>query len=253
LRKARILAVALIAALGISAVAIAQSTAENEYTVNGAIKPTGGTKKKPKPIQLQFGFTNSRPDNTLPAPIKKYSIGFEGAVANTKAVKAKCTAAAMNAAESDAGCPKKARVGSGTIDSLIWTTGQAITDEAIKCKLALTLYNGGSGHMPLWLKTGAPDCVTNINQAIDAKFVKKSGGVTALEFEVPDELRHQLNLDIAVMKVTSKINRIVGKVGKKKVGFFSSVGCKDKKRDIAVTFTDENGVAKTAKKTLPKC
>jgi hypothetical protein len=248
LRKARILAVAVIAALGITAVAVAQSTEQNQYTVSGKTSPNGGTKKKPKAIQLGFGFKTSRADGTLPAPIEKYSIGFEGATVYTKVVKKKCTAAAMNAAASDAGCPKAAKVGSGVINALAGTTGLS-TEGAAPCKLNLTLYNGGGTHMPLWLKGTPPSCIADINRAIDATFVKKGNG-TALEFTVPEDLRHILGLDVAVMDVTSTIKKIQGKVGGKKVGFFSSVGCKDKKRDISVTFTDETGTSVVSKKTV---
>jgi hypothetical protein len=248
LRKARILAVALIAALGITAVAFAQS---NEYTVSGKTNPTGGTKKKPKAIQLSFGFQTTRADGTLPSPIQKYSIGFEGAQVYTKVVKKKCTAAAMNAAASDSGCPSRAKVGSGVVEALAGTAGQPLS-EAAPCKLNLTLYNSGGNHMALWLKGTPPTCIADISRAIDATFVKKGNG-TALEFEVPEDLRHVLGLDVAVVNVTSTIKKISGKVGKKKVGFFSSVGCKDKKRDITVTFTDETGAAVPVKRTLPKC
>jgi hypothetical protein len=251
-RKMRYLLATVVAMFLIAAVAIAQSTAVNEYTVDGSVTASGGTKKKPKPGGLSFLFTTKRADGTLPAPIQKYSIGFEGGKVNSKAVKAKCTAAQINSAGSDAPCSAKAKVGSGTVNSLVGTTGQPLSGAA-KCQLSLTLYNGGNNHMPLFLKGGPPTCIAAISQSIDAVFVKKPGNIMALEFEVPESLRHQLGLDIAVVDVTSKINKIVTKIKKKKVGFLESVGCTDKKRDISVTFTDETGTAVQAKKTLAKC
>ena len=252
MRKMRYLVATGVAMLLIAAVAIAQSTAVNEYTVSGSVTVNGGTKKKPKPGGQKFGFTTKRADGTLPAPIEKYSIGFEGGTVTTKAVKATCTAAKMNAAASDSVCPAKAKVGGGIVNALAGTTGLT-TEGAAPCQLKLTLYNGGNGHMPLWLKGSPPACIADISRSIDAVFVKKPGNVTALEFTVPEDLRHVLGLDIAVMDVTSQINKVVGKVGGKKVGFLASTGCKDGKRDIVVTFTDESGAAVPVKKTLPKC
>jgi hypothetical protein len=255
-RKMRLVVATVVAMLAVAAVAIAQSTAQNEYTVDGSVTVTGGTVKKPKPGGLSFGFTSFRSDGTLPSPIQKYSIGFEGGRVNTSAVKATCTAAKINTAGNDAGCPAKAKVGSGTVNALVGTTGQPISGAA-KCQLQLTLYNGGKNHMPLYLKGSPPACIAQISQSIDAVFVKKPGNVTALEFEVPESLRHQLGLDIAVVNVTSKINAITVKKGKgkkaKKVGFLESTGCADKKRDIVVTFTDETGAAVPVVKTLSKC
>jgi hypothetical protein len=251
-RKMRYLVATGVAMLLIAAVAIAQSTATNKYEVSGSVTVKGGTKKKPKPGGLNFGFKTTREDGTLPSPIETYSIGFEGGAVNTKAVKATCTAAKMNAASSDSVCSSKAKVGGGTVNALAGTAGQPLADAA-PCKLDLTLYNGGNQHMPLWLKGTPPSCIADINRAIDARFVKQSGDVTALIFSVPEDLRHVLGLDIAVVNVTSHIDKKVGKVGKKKVGFLSSHGCKDGKRDIVVTFTDETGASVPVKKSLSSC
>lgn len=251
-RKMRYIAATCVAVLLIAAVAIAQSTATNEYTIDGSVTVTGGSKKKPKAGGLKFSFQTTRADGTLPAPIQTYSIGFEGGRVNSKAVKAKCTADQINAAGSDAPDGQGAKVGSGTVNSLVGTTGMPISGAA-KCQLSLTLYNGGSNHMPLFLKGAPPTCIASISQAIDAVFKKKPGDVTALEFTVPESLRHQLGLDIAVVDVTSQINKKVRKIGRKKVGFLESTGCKDRSRDIVVTFTDESGAAIPVTKRLPKC
>ena len=69
-----------------------------------------------------------------------------------------------------------------------------------------------------------------------------------LRFTVPPELLHPAQgLDVTVRDVTSSIKRIVSKgkvkvAGKKrKVGFYSAVGCKGGKRSIQVTFVSETG------------
>src|SRR3954469_13699354 len=88
LRKARILAVAIIAAFGLTAVA---AYAANVCTGSGPVSPTGGTKKKPKPVGLSFGYTTDDDSGVnLAAPVKSYDIFFEGITLNSKVVKKKC-------------------------------------------------------------------------------------------------------------------------------------------------------------------
>jgi hypothetical protein len=245
-----LLSLSLLVALGVTGVA----WAANQYTVSGKVTPTGATKKKPKPVSIQFSFTNSDPAGTQPSPIRSYSIRLEGTRVNTGILPV-CTASRMTSAQSDAGCSRKAMIGSGTIDSLVGTTGTP-TSSSVACRLALRLYNAGKNKAALWLQGGPPSCVTSISQAIDARFVK-TGDNTSLEFSVPDSLRHQLGLDIAVTNVTSTIKRITKtkrvKGKKRKVGYFESIGCRDRKRDITVTFTDESGTATPARKALSNC
>jgi hypothetical protein len=249
LRKARILAVAIIAAFGLTAVT---AYAANVYTVSGAVSPTGGTKKKPKPVALNFGYTTDDDSGVnLAAPVKSYDIFFEGITLNSKVVKKKCTAAAINAAGTDSGCPAAAVVGTGTVQSLVGTTGQPKSGAA-KCQLALKVYNSGGSKGALFLKGQPPTCIAAISQAIDATYKKSSKGLT-LSFTVPETLRHQLGLDISVTSVTSKIKKITGKIKGKKVGYYSSVGCSDKKRDIAVTFTDETDAKTKTTTPINKC
>jgi hypothetical protein len=253
LRKLRFLAVVALAVLGIAGVAIAQ-TAGNQYTIGGTMA-AGGSKAKPKPVGLKFNFQTTAADpNTLPQPIKTYSIGFEGAKVDTSIIPV-CKASKMSTDQSDKSCPAKAQIGSGVVTAKAGAAGGPIADAA-PCELGLTLYNSGNGHAALWLEGGpgtAHNCIAGIHQAIDATF-KKSATGTALVFTVPDSLRHVAGLDVAVMSATSTIKKITGKDKKKKtVGYFQSTGCTDKKRDLTVTFTDEQGADVPVKKTLGAC
>ena len=75
----------------------------------------------------------------------------------------------------------------------------------------------------------------------------KIGGLPAsdLRFTVPAELLHPSGLDTTVRNTVSKIlkktatKKIGGK--KRKVGFYSKIGCKGGKRTIQATFIDEQG------------
>jgi hypothetical protein len=97
------------------------------------------------------------------------------------------------------------------------------------------------------------DCPTAVHGAIRAKFVpRRIAGVKAdeLRFDVPPELLHPSGLDTTVRNTVSKIARKVrtkkirGK--QRKVGYYSSIGCKGKKRTVRATFTDEQGRRFTA-------
>ena len=79
------------------------------------------------------------------------------------------------------------------------------------------------------------------------------GEFAGLKFTVPELLRHQVGLDITVTHAEATLSKIVKTVKGKKVGYIESTGCKDAKRDIVVTFTDETGASFPAQATLGKC
>lgn len=258
MRKARFIVVAVIAALGIASVAYAATT--NTYTVNGTVSGKKGTKKKPVPIQLSFGYSvrSAEGDAVRPDVVQKYAITFEGGRVNTSIVPG-CSEAQVTAAKSTNVCPKKSIIGRGSVEAVAGAAGDQ-TDQGIKCHLDLTILNGkGKNKATLYLHgaTNNPNgpCAVPIDQGIDGKYTQTKKGVT-LSFTVPDPLLHQLNgaLDVSVKDVTSKINKVtktVKKKGKKvKVGYYESFGCKGK--NVVVTFTKEDGT--TAQASAPqKC
>ncbi len=254
MRNLRLLAVAVIAVFGLSAVAFAQ-TSGNTYTVNATVKIKGGSKKKPKPGGFSLGFTISDPAGTVPHVVKTYFIGGQGLKVNTKVAKT-CSAKSMDQAQTDSKCPKASLIGSGEINNYVSMVGQPVAT-ATTCRLPVKVYNAGKNKAAIWIKTGPPDCIAAVAQAIDAKWVTKHG-ITGLQFTVPDGLRHQLGLDLSVFRVETKFKKITKRLkvhGKKQtVGYFESVGCgKSKKRKILATFTDESGATASAKKTLSHC
>jgi hypothetical protein len=243
----RLLAIAVLAVLGLSAVAYAQT---NQYSFAGKVPP-GGTKKKPKAGGFTFNFQIKDPAGNVPAVVKTYKFVIGGAKVNTAAVKATCSAAKINAAGSDGSCPRGAVVGTGSIRAEIGTAGQP-WDGTTKCDLALTAYNGGPNKVALFLDgTDTTKCVAPISQAIDAKWTNTAAG-TGLSFSVPDELRHQLGLDVAVVDVKSTWKKLTGKKAGKTVGYFEGTGCKGK-RPAGVTFTAEDGTTTPVKGTVGSC
>jgi hypothetical protein len=240
-------AITVLAVLGLSAAVYAQT---NQYSLDGKV-PSGGTKKKPKAGGFTFNFQIKDPAGNVPAVVKTYKFVIGGSKVNTAVVKATCSAAKINAAGSDDSCPRGAVVGTGSIRAEIGTAGQP-WDGTTKCDLTLTAYNGGPNKVALFLDgTDTARCVAPISQAIDAKWTNTSAGA-GLSFSVPEELRHQLGLDVAVVDVKSTWKKLTGQKAGKKIGYFETTGCKGK-RVASVTFTAEDGTATPLKGTVGSC
>jgi hypothetical protein len=245
LRKVSVVVASVAALLCFAAVALAGT---NQYSVTGKIA-SGGSKKKPKPVGVQFNYTIKTDDGTLSNPVQTYKIHFGGLKFNTKVVaKGKyCTAASINTAGSDSGCSSKTHVGTGSVKAFVGAAGTAI-DPSAKCNLKLDIYAGGPKSLALFLHGNPPDCIAGISQAIDAKLTTDATG-GALTFTVPPTLLHPVTgLDSGITQVQSTIK----KIGSGTKGLFTSTGCKGT-RKVDVTFTDETGTSQTASSSAGKC
>jgi hypothetical protein len=248
LRKVSLVVALIATMLCFTAVALAQSGG-NIYGVTGKIA-SGGTKAKPKHVGVVFNYTvKAAVDGTLSQPVSTYKIHFDGLKFNTKGVaKGKyCKASAITAAASDASCPKGTHVGTGKVNALVGHAGNPV-DPASKCNLNLDIYAGGPSSLALFLHGTPPDCLTTINQAIDAKLKNDSTG-SSLTFSVPpNPLLHPApGLDVGITNVSSNIAK-----GSGTKGVFTSTGCKGT-RKVKVTFTAEAGGAGTAQSSAGKC
>jgi hypothetical protein len=248
MRKVAALVGALLVAGVVAAVAYAQGSA-NQYTVQGDVSPArSASKAKPLPVQLKFGFQVKSATGGRPAPIKTYSIGFYGGRSNGGPFP-KCTAAQINAAQSDQGCPKGSRVGTGKVINVAGSATDP-NDTSIPCNLNLTIYNSGVNRAALYLEGTPPDCVIGIHQALDAKFVSAFGGKgQALQFDVPANLLHPISgLDNAQSDITSTIDKITKKAHGRTEGYFEiNQKCpSNHKAPVEVTFTTEDGNSQKA-------
>jgi hypothetical protein len=248
LRKVSLVVALVTSMLCLTAVAVA---ATNTYTVKGSIA-SGGSKKKPKPVAVNFDYSIGTDDGTLSNPVKTYKIHFAGLKFSPKSAAGGkyCSAATINAASSAAKCPAKTKVGSGEVNANVGSAGKPV-DPNLVCNLALDVYTGSSKSLALYLHgdpTSTPPCVAPISQAIDAKLTTDSKG-SALTFTVPPVLLHPVTgLDSGITRVTSKIK----KIGSGNKALFYSEGCKGT-RKIGVTFTAENGAKETAEASAGKC
>jgi hypothetical protein len=240
-------ALLLVALLAGAAVAYAQAQ-RNTYSVTGGAKPNiPGTKKHPRPVGIEFDYSTREVSGLRPATVSRYTIGFRGGFDNGQWFP-KCTAAQINAAQSDSVCPKGSEVGTGSVHNQAGATSNP-SDTSIPCDLDLTIYNSGRHRAALFLEGGPPTCAVTISQAIDAKYVKAFGGKgTALQFDVPQSLLHPIpGIDNAVEDVKSTLPRKTTRVHGHRRGYFeSAVACRHGKQQITVTFTTELGQKTTA-------
>lgn len=268
MRKFMIAAIAAVAVLAMSGVAYAV----NQYGLpTASTSPKGkGSADKPFPTGVKFGYTVKDSAGPRGAPVKTYKIAFQGLTNKYAKNFPTCsyadTAADAPLATIEAKC-KKAKVGTGRIESLV--APDSVTDPntvSFYCNLQLTLYNLGTG-IAIRLdadnttqptsQDGPIGCIVPTHRSINAKFKNvKIGGVpsASLNFDVFEDLRHNAGLTITVANVESNIPKKTTKVkinGKSRtVGFYSSIGCGKKNREIRVTFVDENGVTSNESKKV---
>lgn len=248
----------LTSALVLAVAAIAYAQVVNTYTVSGSTSPTrAGSKSKPVPVSVKFGYEVGEATGKRPSPVKKYSIRFAGLNVNTNPFP-KCSVSTLDQ-KGPSACPSGSVMGSGFIRN---ATGNAAdpNDRSIACNAALTVYNSGKNKAVIYV-AGSPNqtderkkCAIELAAPIPAQFVRSSNGsTTSLEFTVPPSLLHPLpTLDNAVTSVSSTIKKVTKKVKGKTVGFFESVGgCIRNKRNITVTFTAENGASKRSQRLAP--
>jgi hypothetical protein len=258
MRKVVLLSTAVIAVLALAAVAFA---ADNTYSVTGSSSPhKAGSKSKPVPVSVNFNYTVGTTDsNTQPSAINKYKIDFFGVRAVNGDKFPKCTAASIEQTQSDANCPKKAVMGSGSIDAIVYPSNDPSSSTLIPCKQKFKFYNSGKGKAVLYLFPD-PSADPNSNcgglktvPPVPVNYVKGSGGGTALSFTVAPQVLHAApGLTTAVRSVKSKINKVTVKKKGKTYGYYESVKCDGKNRPITVTFGTEAGQTSTAKAT-PAC
>jgi hypothetical protein len=250
--------IAVLAVVGVFAVA-SVAVATNVYTVtSGSTTVAGkGSKAKPIPTGLKFGYTVEDSDSTKRGTvIEQYAIGAEGLVTNPKNFP-KCSFTQLDDATVPTSC-QKAQVGAGLVKNAAGPStpgpgGERALSDSTPCNLRLRLYNDGDGltlrldsdgrPIPPSFDSNEVGCALPIATAINGKYVRRSiGGVTGsdLVFSVPQNLKHPLSgIDNSVRKVNSAIVLKTKKINGKKRGFYEKIGCKGSQRLIRATFITE--------------
>jgi hypothetical protein len=243
------LAVPLGVLLVVAAVVFAQQT--NQYSVTASVSPNAkSSKAKPVPVGVKFNYSITEASGLKPAPVKTYRIAFTGLRSNG-AFFPTCTSAKISGAgNNDSGCPAKAKVGNGTIDSYVYQTAEPSGAGGFPCPKNINLWNAGKNKLVIFIYGDPAQCGgVGALPPIDAKFVNGGGG-QALQFDVPPTVLHPIaGLSIAVNSVTSTVKKMTVTRGGKKRGYFEAIGCPGGKRTVVVTFTPETGSAANATKS----
>jgi hypothetical protein len=248
LRKLAVLGVTAAALLTTSSAAFAQATS---YDIKASTSPAKAGSSK-KPVTASLTLTVDATGTARPTTATAFKVTFAGMKANTTGLKT-CTVTQINAAQSDTGCNKAAKIGSGYVKNLVGSADDP-NDTSIACNLGVTLYNGGNGKVAVFLK-GSPtitvaggNCVIGVNQALDGKFTSSSKGVS-LSFTIPANLQHPIGgLNQGISAIQTTIDKKTVKVKGKKRGLLEAVGgCKGGSRAVTLELSQEAGGVGTSK------
>jgi len=251
MKKLWVVLPAVVLAVAIAAIASAQDTVTNVYTVDASVSPTRpGSPRNPLPIAIRFDYSVGEVQNRRPSPVRKYSIRFSGTQVNTNVAPA-CSKATLDS-RGPSGCPRRSIVGSGFIENATGDRNNP-NDQSITCNASVQVINAGQRKANLYV-AGSPNstdprtrCAIELAAAIPANYVRR-GNTTALEFTVPESLLHPLpTLSNAVKRVTSTVRRVTRRIRGRTRGYFEAIGgCRNRARLITVVFTPESGPTATA-------
>jgi hypothetical protein len=248
----------LIAAFSVAGAAYGAATVTNVYTWHARIRPVkSGTKAHPIPAGGHFAFTvTTTPSGQRPNIVKTISIRFQGIRENTNRFAACGTARLMNPGEGPTTCPTKSKIATGYFIAEISKQGdQSPSGIVLTCRVELTIYNGGDHTLTYWVYKGTPpsgqtECPLPRNEAFVAALTKTAKGLVNT-FTLPEDLRHPVvagtTYDAAVVKGVANVSIVKKRKHGKTIGLFPSTFCPaNHKRQIAITFTQENGGSRTA-------
>ena len=280
MRKTVLLATAVAAVFGVTAVAYAANT----YKVTVAtVSPTqAGTVAIPKSSFISFGFQVGETANNRPAVTTDYVIGFGPKIKNGrrffKGNKVCTVAQAGIVSGRPPACPATAKAGSGSVQNLAGLA--TVPGHKVPCYLALTLYVGDGKAVPAAANDGKPvrndvvlalkgqpnpndpskNCDLAVDSAIPAQFTTFRTG-TALAFHVRVKPFQQPadGVDNSVVNVTTsrvgKSVRVATRVGGRTVfrtrGLLESIGCTRRFHNVTVQFTPKTGSPSVKSKAAP--
>ncbi|MEI2703421.1 MAG: hypothetical protein V9E83_13605 [Baekduia sp.] len=248
------------AAAGITAATFALSLAvpaiaANVYEVDGS-GTRGGTPSKPKAAKLSAEFTvatdNDSAGALIPEVISTYSFAIEGGKLDKRVLAklSKCKVSAEGADQDDAQCPKSSIVGKGQLSAAVGTPGALIQKPSFFCTLPFNIYNTGKD-IALFIRATTKVCPTAVTQWIKQTTTQK-GRTVVTSFTTPENLQLVVppSLYASVTQANFTLSPKYAKIKGKKTSATQSIGCSDKKRDVAVTFTTRTGQKTTVKKTV---
>jgi hypothetical protein len=269
MRRAVILG--LIGAFAIAGAAYGATTVTNVYTVHGRVIPVkSGVKTHPKPAGGHISFTvSTNPSGDRPNIIKTIVLRVQGLIENTKRLPACRIARLTNPAEGPASCPKHSLAGKGHLIADISKQGdQTPSGHVTTCRVELYIYNGGNHDLSYYVFAKAVQPPKNECPSSGPAAFKPVAFVATLtatskglveSATFPQALLHPTiagtTYDAALIKSSVTIIQQSKRVATIPhfIGLFATNFCPaNGKRQVALTFRQENGSSKTVTK-LVKC
>jgi hypothetical protein len=225
----------------------------------GHRNPNSGSKKAPAPFGGTWILESSSGAGIRPPSPVFWAWSWEGVVANPKGFKT-CTVVQIDAAQSDAGCPKGSQIGT-TSQNLIAQFGpQTDKTQNLTCNgKGFTFYNAGPGQIALFIEGPADQCGGIDYLAPLPVIYTKKGKSTEFKIVWPNNitqplpgLESALNSGGGAFPVTKTKYKQKGKTVKS--SFLQSVGCSGKTRDLVYTVDDvENPAPEVFKTSAGPC
>ena len=242
MRRIIIIGVA-IAVLGSAAAAWASSSDPNTYGGSISVSPAKAGKPKRPVIDgwTQNIAVSSNQTNKTAAPLTDIKTWIYGLTVNTK-LEPTCSSSKIENSLGT-GCPGKSLVASGTVQSTLGASSRN-PNQSEPCDVNLRVFNGGKNYVWFFfISPSLAQCPAPTGSAHPYKGTfSRSHGNLVLNVPLPPDVSIMAgglpNTYASLDNEHLVWKKITKRVKGKKVGYFSSVGCKAGKRPWKVTYTD---------------
>ena len=234
--------------LGASAASHATTSALNSYRARLSVSPNAaGSAKAPVPIALTENFKATGNNGNRTAPLTDIKAVLYGVAFNGKSFPT-CTPRRIASANSDAGCPKGALVGTGAVTAVLAAeadTGSRSTS-TVPCDPLLHVWNGGAGKLVFFFAERAPNhlCANGaITTGAIGPFtatVRTVGKKLVMNSRIPSYVSFPLaGVEASVTTESLHFLKVTKTVGGRRLAEIAAAGCQAGKRPYSITFTAE--------------
>jgi hypothetical protein len=245
LRRIVVVATAL-AVLVTAASAYAAAGGFNTYQASVKVSPNkAGSAHAPSAVAFTETYAAGGTGGNRTAPLTDIKSVVYG-VKNTGKGFPTCTLAKIEAAKSDAGCPKGSLVATGAITALLGPTSDPSSSNpsVLPCNPLLHAYNGGPGKVVFFFVDQAPDhlcaggAITTGTVGPFQATVKNVGKNLVVDTPIPSYVSFPLaGVEGSLTSETLHWLKVTAKVNGKTVAYNASVACNKGKRPFSHTFT----------------
>ena len=244
----RIVVVATALAVLVTAASAYAAGGFNTYQATVKVSPNkAGSAKAPVAVAFTEKYVASGTGGNRTAPLTNVKSVVYGVKNSSKGFPT-CSLAKIQAAKSDAACPKGSLVATGAITALLGPTSDQSSSNpsVLPCNPLLHVYNAGPGKLVLFFVPTAPNHLC-ANGAIQTGTVgpypgtiKAVGKNLVINVPVPSYVSFPLGgVEGSLTSETLHWLKLTTKVNGKTVAYNASVGCKSGKRPYGHTFTAE--------------